>query len=656
MITAPTRVLDFGNIDPFGRTIGRPRNLLWPVQAFRITLPSSHGSQRATLNAFESVVLEVLEVTAGLGDVQLADAVCLPVDLVRNVLSRLKDQELVNADNVVVARSRTSAMSHELLEHYSSALVFREMVTGSLLSFVYELSDVGAIVSGPISDGWRMGTSRETLGLGSPTPSDVLALVKKSRRRRRDHGGDTRFPRVSQIRVNNEPEHYYLDCPIAFRAFDGDFRIADPFGLGFSTVLERAFTERLDTDDLLGQWMTRWRETLASRAPGPGDASRSTASYATEENIRMFPGLVDVLSPARGRAHRSIVDIHAALEWAMYYCCEMHDPTAAIRSITQQSATAFDGWATGMAVRLGFEPPRQGLRKPTAGKMENYFREIPELETLCVLSLVQADGNITHPFRRVASHHPDFFGRLESLAQSRGAEGHGRSSASLRDVELESDGFMRDVVSTLLPTICFNGTPATATDSDRRALMILRARTSLLEAIDYRLFNALGPATQSALVAAEVAWLERADGEDARIYVTCFYAALQSVVRGVIDKLPFRSIEGDEFRSNAGRRSAEAGLGDIPEELSSVRQWRIRQAIDGNDLTLGAVMMAFLLVAPLDFLSDVADVDPALLTTVATVIKSREHANRAVIMDDVQLRSIREAGLFTIKNLLDLTE
>jgi len=656
MNTTPTRVLDFGKIDPFGRTIGRSRNLLWPVQAFRVTLPSSSGARGTGLNAFESVVFEVLDVTAGLDEVRLAEAVCLPVDLVRNVLLRLKDRGLVNADNLVVARSRESETSSGPSERYSSALVFREMVAGNLLPFVYELSDRTAIVSGPVSEGRRMTTGRGIEEFGVPSPGDLLVIVKKSRKRSRDHGKDTRFPKVSQIRVNKEAEYYYLDCPIAFRAVDTDFRIADPFGMGFSAVLEQAFAERLKSDDHLGQWMTKWREVLTSRSPSPDEVRRGAASFATEENMRMFPALVNVLTPPRGRVHRSVVDIYAAMEWAVYYCCEMYDPNASIRSVTRQSVPAFGEWMMKITEKLGFHPPHHGFRKPTTGKMENYFRALPEMETLCVLLLVQADSIVNHPFRRVADRYPDFFGRLELLRQSRGAEGHGRSFAPLHDEELESDEFMRNVVSTLLPTVTFDDSPVTATDSDRRALVILRARTSLLGAVGYQSFNALGPSAQSALVAAEVAWEERADGDDARIYVAHLYAALQSVVRSVIERLPFKSVEGEDFRSDARARSVTVGLGVPPEELSLVKPWRIREAINGNDPTLGAVTMAFLLVAPSNVLSDVAVADPAFLGTVATVIRTRGHANQAVDVDGARLGELRETGLFTIKNLLDLIE
>ena len=33
------KLLDYGQSNPFGATIGRPRNLAWPVAAYRVTLP-----------------------------------------------------------------------------------------------------------------------------------------------------------------------------------------------------------------------------------------------------------------------------------------------------------------------------------------------------------------------------------------------------------------------------------------------------------------------------------------------------------------------------------------------------------------------------------------------------------------------------------------
>jgi hypothetical protein len=654
--TFPSRVLDFEKVNPFGRTIGQPRNLLWPVQAFRVTLPDSSRSRKNDLNAFESVVIEALGIRAGLSDSQLADVVCLPIDLVRNVIVRLKDQGFVNDDNVVVSKSHSVDNATDRSDHYTSAMIFREMVGGKFLPFVLELSRDDAIKSGPIGPGWRMAIGRDSSPSQAPSPSEVLSIIKKFRKRDRQHGMGNRFPQVNQIRVNKEIEYYYLDCPIAFMSFDADFRIADPFGVGFSADLERVFAEQLQYDDRLGDWMAKWRERLASNRPNHVVGLTSATPYATEENVQLFPALINILTPSAGRMNRTVLELYAAIEWAMYYCCEIHDPAVSIRAAKRQTPMAFGVWMTQIANSLGLVPPRNGFRKPSNGKLENYFQGRPELDTLCVLILIQAESNVSHPFRLLATKYPDFFSRLDSLRESRGHQGHGRSSGVTADVEMTSDGFMRSVVSTLIPSVVFDEAAFSVNDSDRLALVMLRARMSVLDVIEYRIFNALGPNTQSALIAAEVTWLERADGDDARTYIAHLYSALQSVIRRVINRLPVKFVEGDDFNSRAMRNSMAAGLGDLPGELRSVRTWRTREAISGNDPTLGAATVAFLLMAPSDLLAEVAVADRAFLKTISIVVRLRGHANQKVEVSDVDLVKIREDVLLTIATLLELTE
>jgi hypothetical protein len=652
----PSRVLDFGKINPFGRTIGQSRNLLWPVQAFRVTLPDSSNSRMNDLNAFESVIIDALRIRAGLSEHLLADVVCLPNDLVRNVLLRLEDKGLVNAHNVVVSNSHSVDNATNPSERYTSAMIFREMVGGTLLPSVHELGKADAIVSGPIGPGWRMAIDRDVVSGQVPSPSEVLSIVKKSRKRDREHRKGNQFPKVNQIRVNNEIEHYYLDCPIAFMSFDADFRIADPFGVGFSAMLERIFAERLQSDERLADWMANWRERLASSRPNHVAGLSTTAPFVTEENVQLFPALINVLTPSAGRMNRNVLELYASIEWAMYYCCEIHDPAVSVRAAKRLTPMEFGVWTTQIANSLGLVPPRNGFRKPTNGKLENYFQGRPEMETLCVLMLIQAESNVAHPFRFIATKYPDFFSRLDSLRESRGHQGHGRSSGVIADIEMTSDGFMRSVVSTLIPSVVFDEAPNSASDSDRLALTMLRARMSVLDVIEYRIFNALGPSTQSALIAAEVAWLERVDGEDARTYIAHLYSALQSVIRRVINRLPVKSVEEDNFNSVAMRNAMAAGHGDLPSELRSVRTWRTREAISGNDPTLGAATVAFLLMAPSDLLAEVAVADRAFLKTISIVVRLRGHANQKVEVSDVDLVKIREDVLLTIATLLELTE
>lgn len=92
------RTLDIAVGSPFKRSVGTPRDLAWPVSAFRVTLPRIGGNRSDDLNAFESVVLGLLQVSGPIDANVLAEKTCLPIDMIRQVLARLQDCRYIDRD------------------------------------------------------------------------------------------------------------------------------------------------------------------------------------------------------------------------------------------------------------------------------------------------------------------------------------------------------------------------------------------------------------------------------------------------------------------------------------------------------------------------------------------------------------------------------
>ena len=86
------KLLDYGKPAPFGGIIGRPRHLAWPVNVYRVTLPRVLDDGDG-LNAFERVILKLLETVGLMNADALADETRIPVDLVKSVLLRLQDKD-----------------------------------------------------------------------------------------------------------------------------------------------------------------------------------------------------------------------------------------------------------------------------------------------------------------------------------------------------------------------------------------------------------------------------------------------------------------------------------------------------------------------------------------------------------------------------------
>ncbi len=649
------RTLDYGDNEPFSGVIGRARYLAWPVHAYRITIPATRSAGRGLLNPFERVILNVIDAVGGLDEYALAQETCIPMDLVRTVILRLRDKGLINDDNLIIDRKRSSWEEEIREENYTSALAFRELIGGRLLPFVQILDDSNPLKTKLVDRRWSLTLDPASSRLGPPSAKDVISIVTQMKRRSEAYARSTRTPTIAQIRVEREPEDYLLDCPIAIQSHDAEFRIADPFGTGFSRALEHVFSHRLETDEKLQEWMTNWRQSLSASKARDGGESRRREPFDTHEIRRRYPKLVHALIPSRGAQHRSVEDIYASLEWALYYTCEMYDPQLAIRRLKQETGNDYSQWLSGIAEGLGFEVPRHGFRPVPNGKFDDYLNQKPEMETVLGIALLQAGTDHEHPLRRIASVYPDFIERIRTLASDRGARAHGKHVTVANEAQLESDPFMRESISALLPAIQFDSN-AKSTDAGSQADLRLDARTGLQGAFGYQSFNKLGLSAQASLLAAEQFWLDCKDGDDARAFISNLYSALQGVLREFLSgTAPVGAREG-EYKKQAGVKADLAGLGRLPHELASVSPRRIRETLQGNDLSVGASVIALLLTASEEVLKEIANSQPDFLVVIADIHAKRGHANQPAPMQKADAGKLRKSAISTVRTLLELIQ
>lgn len=646
------RTLDYGDNDPFFRVIGSPRHLAWPVHAYRITIPAARGADEELLNPFERVILNVLDAVGRLDEAELAQETCIPVSLVRTVILRLQDKGLINEDNLIVDANRESWEGETEEEHYTSALAFRELVGGRLLPFVQILDDKNPLRTKAVEHPTSVSQDHASSRFGHPSAGDIISVITQMKRRSEAYAQSTRTPDIAQIRVEREPESYLLDCPIAVQGHDADFRIADPFGTGFSRVLEDVFTHRLETDEKLQRWMTKWRQSLRAPKARDGGQSRPREPFDTDENLRRYPGLVHALRPSREMRYRSLEKIYASLEWALYYTCELYDPRLAIRRLQYETGSNYNQWLSGIAEGLGFNVPWDGFRPLLPGKFRDYLDQKPEMGTVLGIALLQAEADREHPLHKIASADPDFIGRIRSLARERGNRVHGKGATIANGTPLESDQFMRESISTLLPVIQFDPN-AQSVGADSRADLLLDARTGLQGAFGYQAFNKLGLSVQASLLTAEQLWLGFQNGDDALAFISNLYSALQGVLREFLSGAAPTGVSEGEYVKQAGARAELAGLGELPRGLTTVKRYRIRETLQGNDLSMGASVIALLLTASEDMLQEIANVQADFLAVISDLLKKRGHANQPVPMEKEESEKLRKSAISVIRTLLE---
>lgn len=598
----------------------------------------------------------MIEAVGGQDVKVLSEETCIPVDLVRSILLRLRDRGLIDVDNQIPSRQRRRRTDEQLDDVYTSAFVFREMVGGGVLPFVHVLDASNPIKTKDTHPQARqLHVGPDARNLGTPSTRAVVNAIRQMQRRADEHGLLTRVPTIEQVRVEREPEEYLLDCRIAIQTRDADWRIADPFGIGFSRHLEGVFKARLETDENLQGWMTNWLESLANPIENNPVRPTAVSAFDTPSTRQRYPKLVEALRPAGASEHRSVTNIYAALEWAFFYSCEAHNPLIPMRQLRAETGPRFSKRISEAAASIGFEVPPHGFRQIPEGRFDDYVNRKAEMDTVIAIALLQAESDEEHPMRRLAESRPDLLLNLRQLASDRDRRAHGADVGLKSDTELASDAMMREVVSTLLPSVQFDSATSVKM-ADSEADFLLDARVSLLDTFGYKLFNKLGPDTQNCLLEAEKLLLVAEDGDNGREFLIYLYAALQGALRGFVSGARPLAVAESDYRSVASRRSHSAGFGDLPDGIRTVNTRRVREALEGRERSLGASVLVLLLTSSKQFLEALAHRQPTFLTDVDTIQRRRGHGNEPIPMSTADARILRRTAIITLETLLELAE
>ena len=648
------KLLDYGKPNPFSGIIGRPRNLAWPVHAYRVTLPKV-SNDNDDLNAFESVILKLLDVSGILQADELADETCIPLDLVNGILLRLQDKGLIDEYNAIIGQERNEGLNEEgspLV--FVTALLFRELFSGKILPFLHQLDDTNPLKKkeGEEKDFWtiRWDASHKK---NAPTQRDVINTLRAMKKRGEVSGMEYKMPHVQQITIIDEPELYHLDCPIAIQKSDGEFRIADPFGNGFSLILEKSFEQMLELEEDLADWLLTWKQLLSTSDLGKQDA-RQKEPFETETNRLRYPKLIASLKPASNAQFRTLAKIHASIEWALFYACCIRPfkDVIAILQYTEQSqhATLLEQ----AAQTIGLEQPSYGFRPIREGKLREFENGVAYHETVLAIAILQARNDEGHPLRRLAAAHPDLINRLFAIRAKRNEKVHGKGGADAPQHELTDEPLLREVVHTLVPDIVFADTPTFILDKDVQADELLDARASIQAEFGFKLFNRLSMHLQDRLIHAERFFLSCHDGDDAMTFVCDLCGAAQaSFEKFMAGRLPPEASDTQLIGMAESKAAAADLCAILPESLRTVKTLAVRQTLQGGTQTLGACVIAFLLMSDEDALAAIYDIQPSFINDMANLIIRRGHCNQPLPLPKAEIAKLRKAALTTIKILME---
>jgi hypothetical protein len=648
------KLLDYGQPNPFGGIIGRPRNLAWPVNAYRVTLPrtSSNGDG---LNPFERVILKLIGAVGVMDARTLADETRIPLDLVKSILLRLQDKELIDDHNAIIKQELNDSDYWE--DHdpvFGTALLFRELATGKILPFLHWLDDANSL---------RNRENEEKVFLRirwndihkkkAPTPRDVIRTLQAMKKRSAASGMDINIPAVQQITIINASETYRLNCPIAVQKSDAEFRIADPFGNGFSLMLESSFAQLLEQDNKISDWLCDWKLLLSNPHTQEND-KKLKEPFDSKANWQRYPKLIPNLRPSRNVTFRTIAQIYAAIEWALFYACCHHPFEHVITRLKFTAQVEHSTLLAKAAENTGLAPPNFGFRPIREGKLIDFQNEKADLETVLAIAILQASNDASHPLRSIATSHSNFVDRLFDIKNMRGGKAHGKGGVDAQDKEFSEDPFMREIIHKLLPEIVFADTPDVALDKDVRADSLLDARTSIQNEFGFKAFNRLGANLQERLVHAERFWLSCESDDDALGFASDLYAAVQSLFEmALTGKLP-PDVEDTELIKTAENKAVNATLcKEFPASLGRVKPSAIRQTLQGSSQTLGACVITFLLMADDDTLYAISESQHSFVNDMANIISKRGHGNEPLPLSKDDIAMLRRSAFTTIKTLME---
>lgn len=652
----PLKVLDYGKLNFFCNTIGKPRHIAWPVHAYRVTLPDQSESEGDD-NPFERVVLKLLAALGPLDASALSRETCIPIDLVKGVLLRLVDKGRINDRHAILDLDHVSPAEQERqTPAFVTAVLFRELVAGTILPFIRRVDDRNPLRQRDETGFVRKLKENPLYERHIPTPRDVIGAYRGMQRRMTLYGKSSTLPPALQIMVAHRPEKYHLHCPIAILTREGDFRIADPFGDGFSLALETAFSQLLEHDVEIAKWLRDWKELLRNPRPrDPDGLSRGMKEpFDNDANWQRYSRLIANLRPAKFEAFRSLSQIYASIEWSLFYACRRRPYDDAISVLRFAKSADHADLLSEAALRVGLRQPEFGFRAVAEGKLLDFLNGKAELVTVLAVSLLQASQDHSHPVRAIATQYPDFIDLVLGIKKRRDEKGHGQGGADAPEVQLASDQLMRGVVHSLLPDIRFADTPAREQDQVARGDSLLDARASIQDEFGFRAFNRLGVNVQDRLVHAERFWQSCRDGDDSLGFACDLYAAVQATFRAhLVGKLPPEASDS-EFCGKAQENASRARLcTELPECLLTVKASAIRQALQGAGPTLGSCAIAFLLLSPEDTLWAIKNSQPAFIYDIEIILTRRGHGNEPQLLPKMEIERLRKASFATIKTLCE---
>ena len=641
--------------NPFRNQFGPHRNLLWPVFVHRITIPVvGHGYRE--LNAFEVLILRLLEECGPLTSEQLAVETSLPIGLVKGITDKLCDKRRIDQYNEVLQTEVSSSYGNRRQSlDFTAAVIFQDQISGYIFPEI-KFMDKSSVLKQREIKGRVITTDRKDRKIPDINPSIIRSLAFNLNRNSLDQEKRVVIKNDTDIKLVPPPEKYFLNCPIAYEEGRANYRIACPFGNKYSVPLEKRYRELLLENKGLSDWHKKWEESLLSLVKSRPERTIH-GPFRTDSNWQGYPNLKAALQ--NDERHLSTRELYSALEWAFYYSCTEHNYQLQLRKIncytTPKAQTDLFKEA---ATKLGFEIPNEFFRPISPSRIRSFEKGEAEMMTVLTLSILIAQNHPDKGLAMLGSKNPDYLKMIQELKSSRDEIRHGKNQHSWSRATHEKMFF--ESIATMVTGIHLANTKPLKEESDNATDLLLRARMKIQNDLGMETYNKLTEDQQDLFAIIEK---HRANPEacfdennkdnliDAGKFMTGLCALFQSILKSKIMEVKNPPIPDTDPTPDAQALSTKYGLGEIP---PGVLLHRIQNTIMNiDDDTLNSCIICFVITAREETLGSLSITQPGIFDLLRELIKHDKHGNTVVRLTRKAMNDFAEESYSAAKDLVE---
>ena len=685
-----------------GLQIASQQSILWPCYAYKVSIPSR---RKKALNIFEETILKLCAIEKSNTE-NLSDITCLNKEIVKFIQCRLSQLNLLSD------RFELNKKANELLnqwdnepEEYVAATVYVDLIGGNLLPVVKDgkikLETVIELKGNTVrfetgSRGQKSEKSAiklipdlKSFGMNVPSSDNVAKTIRAHKRIHKrfsmlnesENSISPFYSKADAITVQREADLVFLHCKVIVQKGNPDFIVTDPFGYGFSSI----FKESLEKSN--AGWLIKVKERALQ------EKIVTSAPNVKENKLQMFSDSIDqypqikhfliraeinweksneaVKTSSQERESQSAIRntlkyLYDALEWTLRQVVFENPVEQWEHIFSFQSYKDNDRLLLEMAKKIGFVIPKTGssLLQVKPGKIKAFSSGVVEMQPLLTLAIAGASQGTWHPFKNMAINDSNSLSFIAKLKEFRDEAAHGNITE--KNIELNDLSYYREgvhkLITNLYPVLRCNAdnlnldnTLPKSHDIDQ---LRLKARINLDSYFGFSTVAVMPSNLLEELVRTELL-LNNFDKNQGSLYaiINTLAAVLQIALFTPLRELR-NKYKGDEELTVLAQETAikaNFSLSDekLPKSILTVNRKRIKQACNGMSSTLGANLLALLILLPDEKLLTISGCVPDMISFVGRIVDLRCHGNmlQQTFLND-ELLELKENAFKVTKCLL----